>query len=819
MGEVFRWTVRGIGVVFAVAALGLFLGYLLAARSLPEYDKRLRVAGLEAQVEIVRNTHNVPHILGETSEASYFGLGYVHAQDRLWQMMLMRRTAQGRLSELFGAETLRTDELLRRLDLYGAASRAIPAQDPETMAMLEAYAAGVNARIQQVNDEALGRGAPEYFLFPPQIAPWRPTDSLAVLKIMALQLAGHMEEEIARARAGLVLPSERLVDLHPDAPGGGRAVLPEISTLFPTLEPTQFARSDRPALWPAPSRNMAGASNAWAATPARAAKGGTLLANDPHLGLSAPSIWYLARLELATGGVIGGTVPGMPLVLVGRSEQIGWGLTSAYLDDQDVFIERLNPDNPFQYRTPDGWKDFEVRESIIQVKDADPVTITLRWTDNGPVLTRGQFDLGSVTPQGHVAALGWTALADADTSMRGAREIMAASTIDQALEAGRYHVAPAQNLTVVDGRRVAMQIIGHQPQRDINHQSQGRIPAPGWEPRNRWQGTMPYAMNPRFVDPAGGIVGNTNNKTVDQPFPRHISHWWGDTQRVQRWERLMQARVAHTRESFIEAQLDPVSISARALLPLIGRDLWFTGEAAAADTPERTRHDALTLLAAWNGEMSEHLPEPLIYAAWVRHLQDRLIRDELGPLADDYTHVEPLFIERVYRNAQGAAAWCDVIQSTPLETCADMARISLDEALIWLTERYGRTPASWRWGDAHEARHDHPVLGEVPGLSLVVNIRQSTSGGDNTLMRGLTSGEDPDPFTNVHAGAYRGVYDFSDPESSVFIISTGQSGHPLSRHYDDLGELWRRGEYIPMTLDPALARAGAVGVTVLEPAR
>ena len=819
MGEVFRWTVRGIGVVFALAALGLLLGYLLAARSLPDYDKRLRVAGLEARVEIVRNTHNVPHILGETSAASYFGLGYVHAQDRLWQMMLMRRTAQGRLSELFGAETLRTDELLRRLDLYGAASRAIPAQDPETMAMLEAYAAGVNARIQQVNDEALGRGAPEYFLFPPQIAPWRPIDSLAVLKIMALQLAGHMEEEIARARAGLVLPAERLVDLHPDAPGGGRAVLPEISALFPTLEPTQVARADRPALWPAPSRNMAGASNVWAATPARAAKGGTLLANDPHLGLSAPSIWYLARLELATGGVIGGTVPGMPLVLVGRSDQIGWGLTSAYLDDQDVFIERLNPDNPFQYRTPDGWKDFEVRESIIQVKDADPVTITLRWTDNGPVLTRGQFDLGSVTPQGHVAALGWTALHDADTSMRGAREIMAASTIDEALEAGRYHVAPAQNLTVVDGRRVAMQIIGHQPQRDINHQSQGRIPAPGWEPRNRWQGTMPYAMNPRFVDPAGGIVGNTNNKTVDQPFPRHISHWWGDTQRVQRWERLMQARVAHTRESFIEAQLDPVSISARALLPLIARDLWFTGEAAAPDTPERTRHDALTLLAAWNGEMSEHLPEPLIYAAWVRHLQDRLIRDELGPLADDYTHVEPLFIERVYRNAEGAAAWCDVIQSTPLETCADMARISLDEALIWLTERYGRTPASWRWGDAHEARHDHPVLGEVQGLSLVVNIRQSTSGGDNTLMRGLTSGVDPDPFANVHAGAYRGVYDFSDPESSVFIISTGQSGHPLSRHYDDLGELWRRGEYIPMTLDPALARAGAVGVTVLEPAR
>lgn len=818
MGEVFRWVVRGIGLVFTLGALALLMGYWLAARSLPDYTRDLAVVGLSAPVEIVRNTHNVPHILGETDAASYFGFGYVHAQDRLWQMMLMRRTAQGRLSELFGQRTLRTDELLRRLDLYGAANRALAVQDPETMVMLEAYAAGVNARIAQVNDQALGRGAPEYFLFPPQIAPWRPTDSLAILKIMALQLAGHLEEEVARARAALVLRPERLADLHPDAPGTGRVVLPEITSLFGDLAPVQTARSEPPFLWPAPPRGLAGASNAWAAAPARAAKGGTLLANDPHLGLSAPSIWYLARLELETGGVIGGTVPGMPLVLVGRTQRLGWALTSAFLDDQDVFIEQLNPDNPNQYRTPDGWKDFEVRESIIPVKDADPVTITLRWTDNGPVLTGGQFDLGTVTPVGHVAALSWTALTDADTSMRAAREMMVAPDIDAALAAGRYHVAPAQNLTVADGSRVAMQIVGHQPRRDPGHQSEGRIPTPGWIARNRWQGTFPYAMNPRFADPVGGIVGNTNNKTVDRPFPNHISHFWGDTQRVQRWERLMQARVAHTRESFIEAQLDPVSTTARALLPLIGRDLWFTGDPAALGTSDRVRQDALELLAAWNGEMSEHLPEPLIYATWVRQLQDRLIRDELGPLADDYSHVEPLFLERVYRGVDGADVWCDVIQSTPTETCSEMARQALDAALLWLSERYGPTPASWRWGDAHEARHDHPVLGDTPGLSLVVNIRQSTSGGDNTLMRGLTSGEDPDPFTNVHAAGYRGVYDFSDPESSVFVISTGQSGHPLSRHYDDLGELWRRGEYIPMTLDPALARAGAVGVTVLRPA-
>ncbi|MEO0634897.1 MAG: penicillin acylase family protein, partial [Pseudomonadota bacterium] len=289
--------------------------------------------------------------------------------------------------------------------------------------------------------------------------------------------------------------------------------------------------------------------------------------------------------------------------------------------------------------------------------------------------------------------------------------------------------------------------------------------------------------------------------------------------RVQRWRRLMQAREVHTRDSFIEAQLDTVSITARTLLPFMGAELWFTGEAAPAGTPERQRQRALALLAEWNGEMNEHWPEPLIYAAWLRALQDRLVRDELGPLADALTHPEPLFIERVFRDIDGAAVWCDVRQSAPVETCADMSRLALDDALIWINETWGSQLESLRWGDAHQATHDHQVLGEVPVLRNFVNIRQSTSGGDNTLQRGLTRGTGANPFRNVHGAGYRGVYDFADPNSSVFVISTGQSGHFLSRHYDDLAQLWRRGEYIPMSLDEGLARAAAVGVTRLEPLR
>jgi len=819
MALIFTWLIRLTVALITLSVAIIGLVYWLASRSLPDYTDTVEVPGISAPVEIIRDNANVPHIFGATDSDVYFGLGFAHAQDRMWQMITLRRTAQGRLSEVFGEATLSVDRLLRRFDIYALSVQSLEALDPKTRASLDAYAAGVNARLDQINSEALGRGAPEMLLFNAPMAPWRPADSLAIIKLMGLQLSGHLDAEVLRARTSLALAdADRLSDILPDAPGSGIAALPEYAQLVP--DAPRFAANipfEQHPLSPFKRTALAGASNAWAAAPARSASGGTLLANDPHLGFTAPAIWYLARLELASGGVIGGTIPGMPVVLTGRSADLGWGLTSAYVDDQDVYIEQLNPDNPQQYRTPDGFKDFRTRSSIITVKDADPVTLTLRWTDNGPVLPGSHYNLASITPAGHVTTVNWTVLSGRDTSVAAAMQLMEAKTIVDALVAAEDYVAPAQNLTLVDRQQIAMKTIGAVPRRDPAHQSQGRMPTQGWVAANRWQGIMPYTSNPAFVAPAGGILGNTNNKTVDRPFPNHVSFLWGDTQRVQRWQRLMQNRQVHTRDSFIEAQLDTVSFTARSLLPLIGAELWFTGEAAQDGTPERLRQRALTLLAGWSGEMNEHLPEPLIYAAWLRSLQERLIQDELGPLAAEFEHVQPLFIERAFRDVNGAAVWCDVLQSAPVETCADMARLALDDALLWINETHSGALESLRWGDAHQATHDHPVLGDVPVLRYFVNIRQSTSGGDNTLQRGRTKGSDPDPFHNVHGAGYRGVYDFADPDSSVFISSTGQSGHFLSRHYDDLAQLWRRGEYIPMSLDTDLARAAAVGITTLTP--
>ncbi|MFN3847469.1 MAG: penicillin acylase family protein, partial [Paracoccaceae bacterium] len=568
MLTVFRWLLRLLTGLVALGLLCLIAVYYFLERSIPNYAESFTISGISAPVEILRNNDSVPHIFGATDADVFFALGFAHAQDRLWQMTMLRRTAQGRLSEVFGKRTLKIDELMRRYDLYTLSLQSVEAQDAETRTALESYAAGVNAWIGQINEGARGRGAPEFFFFSNEIAAWAPADSIAILKLMALQLSGHLEAEVLRARMSMLLSAERLRDILPDDPGQAVTALPDYASLVPGVLPSTAAlrMATNDPLSPFPRLDFSGASNAWAAVPGRSAAGGTLLANDPHLGFTAPTIWYLARLELQTGGVIGATIPGVPSILIGRSAAVGWGLTSSYVDDQDLVMEKLNPANSEEYETSTGFKPFTTRRSILQVKGEPPVTITLRWSEAGPVLPGSHYDLASVTPPGHVAALSWTALTGADTTMTAAMRVMRAASIPEAIEAGRLFVAPAQNLMLADETGIALQVIGHVPRRDAGHPTEGRLPALGTTAETRWLGIQPYDTNPRIVNPTSGILGNTNNKTVSRPFPDHLSFLWGDTQRIQRWLTLMKTREVHTRESFIEAQLDTVSPTARAIL-------------------------------------------------------------------------------------------------------------------------------------------------------------------------------------------------------------------------------------------------------------
>lgn len=802
MLTMFRWLLRlTVGLVVLMVLAGVLTWYF-AVRSLPDYGATHRVSGIAAPVEIVRSTENVPHIFGQTDADVFFALGLAHAQDRLFQMTLLRRAAQGRLAEVQGIRALPTDDLARRLGIYRQARAALEAQDMPTREALAAYAAGVNQWIALVNRNALGRGAPEFFLFPDDIAYWQPADSLAILKLLAAASSTAVADEVLRARLSLAWPEHGPeIIARPDVPRD----LPSIAEVFtgerfPGIERRTDGAERAPLAYLRPAEGLGG--NAFAAAPRRTIGDATLLASDLHSKLTAPGLFYLARLELASGGVIGATVPGMPVILSGRNPNLAWALTPTAIDDADILMEEVQPGNPDRYRGPDGWRDFTTRREVIRVRDADDQTITLRETRNGPVVPGIDPGLADITPLGHVPALRWTGLEPRDTSMSALLGLMRAQDIETGTNALTQMVAPAVSAILASEDQIASLMAGTAPQRATDHPTAGALPAPGWRETTRWDGPLILAQIPARAE--SGVALATDERV-------------SDGLRLSRLTRLLGDREVHSRDSFIAAQTDIVSPAARALLPLVGADLWFTGEPAAPGTPERRRQDALALLAEWDGAMNEHLPGPLLYAAWLTALQDRLIRDELGPLADDITRLHPTFIDAVFRNRDGAARWCDIVQSAATEDCTTIARQALDRAIQDLTARFGPEVASWRWGDLHQARHQHPGLGSLPALGWVTNITQSVSGGDFTVARSGLFGRPPIPFAADRGAGFRGVFDLADPDSSVFIISTGQSGHPLSRHYDDLSGLWRRGEYIVMSLDPQLARAASAGVTTLIP--
>ena len=848
MQIVLKWLVRLFMVVLACVIAAGALGWYLVSRSLPDYDGEIALPGLVEPVTIVRDANAVPHITATTEADGWYALGLAHAQDRLWQMELSRRAAQGRLSALLGPRTVDLDRLVKTLNLYGLSSAAVEHQSAETRAALDAYAAGVNAWIRHVNSNALGRGAPEFFAFGSDLSPWTAADSISILKMMALRLSASARNEVRRAQTVLTLPPERVVDILPEypvpaqiSPARPRADLPGLDRARMLLPGTARMAAGPPAhphppsgqrpvlddahdaidplltaLGPSPMPELSRASNAWAVDGTRTATGKSLLANDPHLWLSAPAVWYLAHVETPELAVIGGTLPGVPAVLVGRTRALGWGLTTANVDDQDLYIEEVNPENPDEYRLADGsWAPFEDRSIRIEVAGRMPVTEVVRATRHGPVLTGEQFGAHAITPPGHVAALAWTALEPADTTMTAVYDIMHADSLETAVRAAGKVVAPAQNITLADEDGVAMVVAGAVPIRDRNSLSQGACRPPGAHEANDWKGIRPASQNPRTVRPISGAVANANNRTTDARYPNHLSFDWAYPYRIQRLNKELTGRAFHSLDGFVALQTDSVSEMARAVLPLVAQTLWWREGTPKIGDARRRR--ALELLSEWNGEMDRHGPEPLIFAEWIRMLTARLAADELGPLFREFEGVRPLFIERVYRDIDGAAIWCDVDKTPEKETCAQIASIALDDALANLAREYGSNVEGWRWGTAHVAVHRHTPFGYLGPLGLFFNIETETSGGNYTLLRGQTTGRGDTPFRNVHAAGLRVVYDFADLDASQMIISTGQSGHPFSRLYDHLAEPWARGEMIPMSMRDEDARAGALGVMTLLP--
>ena len=434
---------RGLFFIVALLLLLLVAGFIYLRLSLPKLNGNVKLTGLNSSVEIIRDRYAIPHIYAKSKDDAYFALGFVHAQDRLWQMEFQRRVGAGRLSEVLGTTTLDTDKFLRTLGVYHYAEAAIANMNEETRQALESYCAGINSYLQTRK----GPLPPEFLVLGHTPEPWKPADVVVWAKMMAWDLAGNWDDELLRARMSKVLSSEQLSELYPPYPGDAPVVLPDFKGLYQDLPLDQIWATS-----PKPEPPGAGSNN-WVLSGNKTASGQPLLANDPHLGLGAPSLWYFAHLNAPGLEVIGATLPGTPTVLLGHNNKVAWGFTNTGPDVQDLFIEKINPDNPLEYLSPEGYKLFSLREEIIKVKDADDVVLTVRESRHGPIISdvsQDSADAAGLSGVNHVLAFSWTALSEDDITLQAMLKLNTVQNWDEFTQSLRDFSGPQQNIVYAD---------------------------------------------------------------------------------------------------------------------------------------------------------------------------------------------------------------------------------------------------------------------------------------------------------------------------------------------------------------------------------
>jgi penicillin amidase len=775
--------ITGIPLLAAGAALIVW-----AWSTLPKTSGEVKLSGLAGEVEIFRDENGVPHIFAGSANDGYFALGYVHAQDRLWQMEFTRRLGAGRLAEAIGEPGLGADRFLRTLGLYRHAEVAADHLSKPARAVLEAYAAGVNAWLEH----GAASLPPEFLLLNYDPEPWRITDSIVWGHLLAYQLSTNWHGELYRAGLIRNMEPEQVAELWPGDP-------PDAPVTLDAAQRT--AQLDIEGLLAAvpPELQSHSASNAWVLAGPRTATGAPILANDPHLGFTVPNTWYLARIETPELTVIGATAPGVPFAILGHNGHVAWGMTSTGGDTQDLFVETVDPKDPAQYLTPDGPRPFETRTEIVRVKRGENVELTLRATRHGPVISDVLEDNKGLAGETTVIALA------SASDGPGNRTIEALAAMPHARNAAEFErnasnfQAPLVNLFFADrDGGIGFVTPGLVP---VRRTGEGRYPVDGASGDYDWMGFVPEDEMPRIVNPPAGVVVNANNRLVGPDYPYMITRNWDDPYRAERIHELLGESEKQSVEDSMRQQEDILSVAARELAP---------GMVAATGHGGGERADqALELLAKWDFRMAADRPEPLIYTAWLRHAVKRIAGDEMGDDFSGYWRPRPAFVNYVL--ARGAH-WCAG------GDCATELRDALADALDEITAALGDDMAGWRWGDLHRARFDHRIFSQVPLVGGYGSLSIPTGGGDNTVGRGMTAGNGGDPYAHIHGAGFKAVYDLGDLANSRFMIPAGQSGNPFSGHYADLLEPWRDGNYFRIAGDRESLAATGLSRLALVPA-
>lgn len=790
-----RGITSGLAILLAVpvglVALAALVIVAIFATAQTETGGEVVVTGLDGPVSVIRDENSVPHIFADSRLDAYHALGFVHAQDRFFQMEFMRRTAAGRLSEVIGPLGLGSDRFMRTLGIYRLAEASIATLSPGARAAVEAYSQGVNAWLTSPGT----RRPAEMIVLGIEPEPWRAADSAAWVRLMAILLSGDWRTEILKAQLSGTLNADQVRDLWPDEPDDSPATLAMSFAIRNQL--TELAAAI-PNLFPAAS-----ASNEWVVSGSRSRSGKPLLANDPHLGLNAPGMWHLARIETPEFAASGAALPGQPFFMVGQNNHLAWGLTTTHADTQDLYIERLHPDDPNQYLTPDGSLAFESRIETIRVRGrAAPERLTVRKTRHGPVISDISPRARSIVETDTVISLAFAALREDDGTADAVHGMNAARTVPEFLTALRRFHAPMQNIAYAhrDGT-FGFVSAGRLP---VRPGGPGSRPRPGWTGEHDWSGFVPFDDLPQNQNPESGLIVNANNRVAARDYPHIIANDWPESFRAQRILDLLAETPVLTSDDFAAVQNDVRSLGARELAQAMFDNV----------RPEDKNIPIVAALDGWDGDMSADRPEPLLYAAWSNALRTRLIDDELGALAPAYRGLPVRAITNMLTERR---RWCDDIRTPDTEACQTIAVDALITSMRILEDRHGKNREKWRWGEAHKAAFEHILLRFAGPFSGLFAPRVSTGGGDHTINRGTYAAPGNGVFPHVHGPGLRAIFDMANPGEARFMIAPGQSGHIASPHYGDLSQGWRDGRYIVLNGTRDDVRRTATSELTLKP--
>jgi penicillin G amidase len=813
-----RWIRRVLVALLTVVIVGAGFGIWLVRRSFPVMEGSVVVSGLDDSVTISRDDAGIPHIRASTSHDLFFAQGYVHAQDRFWQMDTWRHIGAGRLSEMFGDGQVETDMFLRTLGFERLAAEAYAEAPPDAREALDAYADGVNAYLE----ERPG-GAPlslEYSVLGLQNSgyrpePWEPIHSLTWAHVMAWDLRSNLEAEIERALLLGAVGPDRTEQLFPPYPDDHPLIVRSGATgtaAAPVIEPEPgiLAAVERTAGNVGLVEGVLGrpfegiGSNNWVVDGSRTATGAPLLSNDPHLGIQLPSIWYQATLwcedpsDSCPYRVAGFSFPGAPGIVVGHNGRIAWGVTNLGPDTMDLFIERTRGD---QYEVDGEWVDFETRTEKIRVAGGEDVDLEIRSTSHGPIVS-GRFgpvdDLeqsGLDLPEEYEVALAWQALQPA-TLFRAILGFNRASNWEEFREAARYFDIAAQNLVYadVDGH-IGYQATGEIP---VRRSGDGRYPVPGWTTDHDWIDLIPFEDLPAVLDPPSGIIVTANQPVVDADHPTFIGvdHAYG--YRANRITELLEAAGPLDPEMSAAIQMDNYDASAAAVVPSV-LDL-------ESDLPEL--EEMQEVLGRWSElsrpyQMDADSPGAAAWAAVWRHLL-ALTFDELPePLAAEGNSRYFEVVGRLLETPDDP--WWDHLGTGEVEGAADILRRAVIDAHGELVDRLGDDPAGWRWGDLHRATFAHQTLGQsgIGAIEALFNRTAPPGVSGGAAIVNATSWLASNGYEVVAVPSMRLVVDLADPSRSLALHAPGQSGHAFHPNYRDLIEGWMRGGMRPLIFDPA----------------